>query len=258
MMKAGFSGTPRPTQGFRHASTQLENFAMISYRCDPQVLLRHLPDGFTPSSFSFSDGGPDALISAVVFFDRDFCFRWAPILRLSCGQVNYRAYVRFGNIEGVWFFGTSLDHWTVAYPRHRWKMPWFRDRISIEADWRDEQLNTWKFRAKGWGNAQCQIIGSRSQTALHCDGFANESELLKRLLHPLDGWVDRRDGSGISHYSVWHPAFAPQVCDVVGRPRFSVFERAGLIGADSVPHSAFAQRRIWFDVHTPPTRLLVA
>ena len=71
----GFEGTPRPRPRWHHASSELDHFAIISYRVEPDLVARHLPAGVVLEVFRFDDGVCGALVSAVVFRDRDFHFR---------------------------------------------------------------------------------------------------------------------------------------------------------------------------------------
>ncbi|MCA2225476.1 DUF2071 domain-containing protein [Nonomuraea aurantiaca] len=239
-----FVGTPRPRPRWFHARTELEDFAIVSYRVDADALARHLPEGFAPMKM---DDGPGALVSAVAFRDRDFHFRFLPPVGIDCGQINYRAYVTADGKAGVWFFGTSLDHPVVAIPQHLWGMPWRRDRIRIEADW-DAHPVRWRLAA---GDAHCEAV-ELAEPLTRLAGFTDEPDWLERLTHPTLGWYRRRDGR-VGVYSIWHPPMRPRYL-VAGSARFPVFERLGLITPDTAPHSVLAQARLSFDIHTPPRR----
>ncbi|GAA1620530.1 hypothetical protein GCM10009733_016260 [Nonomuraea maheshkhaliensis] len=240
-----FAGTPRPRPRWYHAVTDLDDFAIVSYRVDAAALAAHLPNGFAPMEMTFADG-PGALVSAVAFTDRDFHFRFLPQVGIDCGQINYRAYVTAYGRPGVWFFGTALDHPVVAIPQHLWGMPWRRDRIRVDADW-DASPALWRLRA---GDARCVATGSPEPVPL--DGFDGEQDWLERLTHPTLGWYRRRDGL-VGTYSIWHPVMRPRHLTAT-EARFPVFERLGLITEASHPHSVLAQPSLRFDIHTPPRR----
>jgi len=240
-----FEGTPRPRPRWHHASSELDHFAIISYRVEPDLIARHLPAGVVPEVFHFDDGGCHALVSAVVFRDRDFHFRVCPPASMSCGQINYRAYVRTGGERGVWFFGTVLDHPVVVVPRVLWGMPWHHARIRIEAE-----AGRWRLTAAdSSGTSHCELIVTERAPG-RLDGFADAAETLRMLTHPVDGWYRRRDGR-IGRYSIWHDVMAARQCTVVSA-RFTFLEALGLTGT---PHSALTQPTIHFDIHTPPKRL---
>ncbi|MFB9881471.1 DUF2071 domain-containing protein [Planobispora siamensis] len=243
-----FSGTPRPPLRWYHAETDLDDFAIVSYRVPTGALARLLPEGVAPVEFAFSDGETAAMVSAVAFRDRDFHFRFCPPAAINCGQINYRAYVTAGGREGVWFFGTSLDHPLVAVPRRVWGMPWRRARIRISAEW-DAAPARWRLSGDG---AHCEAA-ELGAPPVSLDGFTGESHWMALLTHPTVGWYRRRDGR-VGTYSIWHPPMRPRHLAATSAG-FRLFEELGLTTPSSKPHSILAQERIHFDIHTPP-RLL--
>lgn len=241
-----FRGTPRPRPRWHHAQTELDDFAIVSYRVPADALARHLPAGFTPMRLAFDDG-QGALVSAVAFRDRDFRFRFCPPAAITCGQINYRAYVTAYGRPGVWFFGTSLDHPVVAVPRYLWGMPWGRDRIRVEAEWNDTPAR-WRLNA---GGAACEAAELPEPPA-RLDGFTGESHWMELLTHPVQGWYRHRN-ERVGTYSIWHPPMRPRYFAALSA-RFPVFERLGLITSETPPHSVLIQPRLHFDIHTPPRR----
>lgn len=247
-----FGGTVRPAARWCHAATELDDFAIVSFRVEPERLRRAVPDVFVPDVFRFDDGGEAALVSAVPFLDRDFAFRCCPWVRVSCGQVNYRAYGSVAGRRGVWFFGTSLDHPFVVLPRVAWQMPWHRDRIRVDARWDDVPATLRLEVAGAWGQASAELVSTGTPLG-RLDGFADRDETLEVLTHPVVGWYERRRGGGIGRYSVWHPVLEAEEAEV-RTARFAVFERLDLVSPGAVAHSALIQRTLHFDVHTPPVR----
>jgi hypothetical protein len=243
-----FEGTPRPRPRWHNASTELDDFAIVTYRVEPGLVARHLPSGIVPDVLDFDDGGRGTLVSAVVFRDRDFHFRFCPPAGISCGQINYRAYVRARGERGVWFFGTALDHPLVVIPRILWQMPWHRARIRIGTE-----PGRWHMTATdSSGTSHCELIVT-GQAPGRLDGFADAGDTLRTLTHPADGWYRRRRGGTIGHYSIWHDVMAARPCSVTSA-RFTVLEALGLITSSCEPHSALTQPTIHFDIHTPPRR----
>jgi Uncharacterized conserved protein (COG2071) len=240
-------GTPRQRHRWHHAAAELDDFAIITYRVDQDRLAALLPPGVVPQVLPFDDGGRGALVSAVAFRDRDFHFRFCPPVGMSCGQINYRAYVLVNGEPGVWFFGTDLDHPLVLLPRLLWQMPWQRARISIEA-----QPGRWHLAANDSASASHCELTVTDRPLGRLDGFADAAATVRILTHPADGWYQRRDGA-IGHYSIWHEVLAARVCSPESA-RFPFFEKLGLITADAAPHSAVSQPTIHFDIHTPPRR----
>ncbi|SDG47330.1 hypothetical protein SAMN05421505_104274 [Sinosporangium album] len=240
-----FQGSSRPRPRWHHAQTELDDFAIVSYRVPADALARYLPSGFIPMKFAFDDG-EGALVSAVAFRDRDFHFRFCPPAAITCGQINYRAYVTAYGKPGVWFFGTSLDHPLVVLPRHLWGMPWSRERIRIEAEW-DDTPPRWRLLA---GDTTCEAAELPEPPRL--DGFTGESHWMELLTHPTQGWYRRRNEQ-VGTYSIWHPPMRPRYF-AADSATFPVFERLGLITSEISPHSILIQPRLHFDIHTPPRR----
>lgn len=246
-----FTGTARPPLSPHHAETELDDFAIVTYRVETAALAAHLPDGFTPREVVFDDGTAGALVSAVAFKDRDFHFRFCPPAAISCGQINYRAYVTAHGRPGVWFFATALDHPAVALPRLLWGMPWHRSRITIDAAWREGTAHWRLTAADRSGPAVCDAADAGPPPD-RLDGFADRDAWLDFLTHPTSGWYRRPNGR-IGEYSIWHPPMDPRLLKAK-TARFPLFERLGLTTPTTPPHSILAQRTLHFDVHTPPRR----
>lgn len=228
-----FTGTARPRARWHHSTTELDDFAIITYRVDADAVARHLPDGIEPEVFTFADGTTGALVSAVVFGDRDYHFRFFRPASITCGQINYRTYVRAHGEPGVWFFGTSLDHPLVAVPEVLWQMPWMRSRIDLRGDWQSSPAQ-WRMTAVDTsGDSHCELVEEPGPLG-PLDGFSDAAEVLRVLTHPTAGWYRRRDDR-IGRYTIWHPVMEARRFRVKSA-RFIFFEQLGL------------------DVHTPPRR----
>ena len=225
----------------------LEEFAIISWSVDPERLQRSLPPGFEAD-----EQRGVANIAMVAFKNHGFHFRAAPFARLSCGQADYRAFVRHGDERGVWFFGGSLSSRLVSVATQLWKMPWHHDAIKIAASSTDDSTNDstndstgrWSLDAAGrWGGAAAVLTPT---------GQAFPAAPAPTI-NPLVGWYPRRDG-GVGRYSVWHQPLQLREADAQVL-RCDVFERLALIDRGQTPSAAGLQRRIEFEIHTPPTRL---
>src|SRR5690242_15954375 len=102
------AGTARPRRRWHHASTTLEDFAVVTLRVDLAALEAVVPSRFEPRPFTFADGTVGALVSVVAFVERDFAFRAVPFVRVSGALVDYRAYGSVDGEPGVFVFATSL------------------------------------------------------------------------------------------------------------------------------------------------------
>jgi uncharacterized protein YqjF (DUF2071 family) len=239
----------RPRRRPWHAATALDDFAIITYLVDPVRLASLLPAAWEPITVP-SNGGRRAMVSAVPFRDRRFHYLGFPFITLSCGQVNYRTYVRHGDQIGVWFFGTSLDSRLVIVPRRLWSMPWHRGAMDLRAQWQGEVCANWSLTVAGrWGTARAQLRDARRAADFSWLGDVDPST----LVDPTVGWYRRLDGR-IGRYSVWHRPLAPLDAEL-GSAHFEVFDDLGLTDVDQQPVSAVVQQTVAFDVHTPPHRV---
>jgi uncharacterized protein YqjF (DUF2071 family) len=212
-------------------------------------LTRALPEGIVAE-----ERGGTALISAVPFLDRDFRFRALGFAKVSCGQINYRAYVRFGEQRGVFFFGTSLDSIFVHLPRIVWRMPWHGDRLRIDASWDSGgRCAAYDLDARGsWGSAVVHARGTgRRLPDPAC--FTEAADCRATMLDPFVGWYLRRNGRGLGRYTVWHEPLDLEEVEV-DEARYQVFDDLDLLEAGQAPLAAGVQRSVAFDVHTPPVR----
>jgi uncharacterized protein YqjF (DUF2071 family) len=229
----------RPTPRWCHARVRLEDFAIINWSVDPERVQRCLPPGFEADQQRGT-----ASIAMIAFNNCGFHFRAAPFARLSCGQADYRTFVRHGDERGVWFFGGSLSSKLVSVATALWKMPWHYDAIDITAPPDDDSGGRWSLEAAGsWGAAAASLT-TTGRALPTSPGLT---------VNPLVGWYPRRDG-GVGRYSVWHQPLQLREAHADVR-RCDVFERLDLIDKGQVPSGAGLQRSIEFDIHTPPTRL---
>jgi hypothetical protein len=244
-------GTDRPPRRWHHASTTLENFAVVTLRVDPDRLRLQVPARFTPSTFTLADGTTASLVSVVAFVERDFAFRFAPVVRISGALVDYRAYGHVDGESGVYVFATSLDHPFVAVPRVLWRMPWRREPVRIDGRWNGDGSAHLHIATDGAGGLALDLVGRAGPLGI-LDGFATADEAVEVLTHPMVGWYGTDDD--LHRYSVWHDVLVPHEA-TVERARIPVFDALGLgCGAETV-HSALVVERATFDVHTPPRRV---
>lgn len=254
----GIFGRVRPHARRTDASTQLRNFALVTFDVDPDALAATLPPELRPEIRTLDDGRARGFVSAVSFRDIDFRFRGAGFVRASFNQTNYRAYV-FGpdGRRAVYFYETTLDSRLAVIPRRLWGMPWFGGHTTIDAEWDGRRCRSYRHRCTGSRNAvDATFAGAtdadgQPRVAGRLDGFTDAAETYAVLTHPLDGFYRHPDGR-LGRYSVWHPRLAPTL-GTAGRARYAVFERLGLVRPGVTPHSVLLQPAIEFDVQLPPS-----
>ncbi|HEX7240260.1 MAG TPA: DUF2071 domain-containing protein [Longimicrobiaceae bacterium] len=236
--------------------TTLRHFALVTYAFPPERLLPHLHPRFEPETVPGPGGAPRALLSVVPFEDADFRFAALPRPRWRFGQTNYRVYVRdrATGERAVWFFGTSLDSWTVAVPRRLWKLPWHRGRIRFDTDWDAAAGRYARYRMtteSAWAPVEMELEDTGLPVA-ECAGFAELETALLVLTHPLRGFYHRRDGR-LGSYSIWHDRLRPSVARLA-HARFDLLDRLGVVPfvEQREPHSVWVQHETEFQIRLPP------
>lgn len=249
---------PRPQPRWCHSSSWLDDLAIVSWSLPPGRLAAVLPPGFEPISWPNTSGEARSLISCVAFRDRDFRFRFWPWTQVRCGQVNYRAYVRYRGQTGVWFFRTSLDSPLVVVPSRLWRMPWHRDQVTVSASWQGERLQSYRVTGAGPSGAlEVHLTGTGAAPGSHpipALALTESADISDLYTDPVRGWFRRTDG-GVGAYSVWHQRMR-MVPAAVESARCSLFEHLGLIDAGDGPLDARVIRAVRFEVHTPPRRVV--
>lgn len=197
----------RPALSRWDVVTTLRHFAIITYAVDPERVRPHLHPRFALETFPGPDGNSRAWVSAVPFEDQDFCFVGAQRFKFCFGQTNYRTYVVDSETRRrlVWFFGTSLDSWSVVVPRHLWKLPWHRGHINFDCELDSEGQRYQRYRMttrSDWAAVDLELEDSGRPVSelIGCDDL--EAGLVI-LTHPLYGVFYRRNGS-LGSYSIWH------------------------------------------------------
>ncbi len=248
----------RPRAGGIDAVSGLEHFAIVSYAIPPERLRPHVHERFALDCIEV-EGEQRALVSVVPFIDRDFRFARMPYPRWRFGQTNYRAYVidRRTGERLVWFFGTTLDSWTVALPRYFWKLPWHRARMQFDCQYDAiaHRYSRYKMRAESvWAPMQLELEDS-GEPVSQLSGFESLEAGQVALTHPLKGAFDRRDGK-LGGYNVWHDRLRLTRGRVVSAD-ITLFERLDLVKRDEQqqPHSVRMMPLVEFTIYLPPRRI---
>ncbi len=247
----------RPSVGGIDAITTLRHFAIVTYAV-PQERLRLLVHPRFELDCVTLEGQRRALLSVVPFEDQDFraAAFWSP--RWRFGQTNYRIYIRDRQTgaRAVWFLGTTLGSWTVALPRHVWRLPWHFGRFRMTcAQEPSGRYSCFRMVTKSkWAPALLDIEDD-GEAPTSLPGFPDVQTGLVVLTHPLTGYYERRDGH-LGSYAVWHNRLTPSA----GRLReakWGLLDRLGIVPFDEQhePHSVLIQPRIEFTVRLPPRRV---
>ena len=242
-----------PRRGLGDVSSHLVDFVITTFDVDPDVLDRKLPDSITAERVTLKDGRERGLVSAVTFLNTRFFVGFAPFVKITAHQTNYRAYVRRGDERAAFFFATTLATPFVFVPRVIWRMAWARSRASHEASWTDGHLDELRWDAKSaLGEESLRLRGTGEPMGV-LDGFADEASTHQILTHPLMGYLRRRDGPVI-RYSVWHAPLEMERA-TAERARFEPWERLGLVEPGQPPHSVLVQPLTHYLIFLPPRRV---
>jgi len=241
----------RPRQRLGDVSSRLEGFVITSFDVDPARLREHVDPSVEIETCTIG-GRERALVSAVSFLNTRFFVGFAPFVKLSCGQTNYRAYGRRDGKRCVWFFGTGLDSIFVAMPRHLWRLPWHRMRVTREGSWDGDRLRSYGWHARADGAEERLVFEGTGEPLGVLPGFETAEETREVLTHPLVGYLWTRGGRLVT-YGVWHEELVMEVARVK-EARYERFERLGLVAPGQPPHSVLVQRLTDFLVLLPPRR----
>ena len=234
-------------------NSTLFDFAITTFDVDVEKLASFLPQGLEVERFVMADGRERGLVSAVTFYNTNFYVHFAPFVRLSCAQTNYRAYVKRGNERVVWFFGTALASPFVYLPRYAWRLPWHRAQVTRSSAWKDDALEKLDWHARATGAEEKLRLRGTGRALHQLDGFANVEDTHFILTHPTRGFLRTRSGR-IATYGVWHAPLVMEEAEV-DEARFERFELLGLVAPGQVPHSVLVQRTTDFLVLLPPQRV---
>lgn len=246
----------RPALSGWDVVTTLRHFAIVTYAIDPERVRPHIHPRFDLEQFPGADGNVRAWVSAVPFEDQDFCFVGAQRFKFRFGQTNYRTYVidRETGLRLVWFFGTSLDSWSVMVPRHLWKLPWHRGRIRFDCalDPGGNRYEQYRLTTQSNWAAVALELADSGQPVRELPGCNDLEAGLVILTHPLYGVFYRRDGS-LGSYNIWHDRLRLSTGQCI-QARFDLFDRLGLVPfrEQHGPHSVLLQPRTEFTIYLPP------
>jgi hypothetical protein len=158
--------------------------------------------------------------------------------------------------RAVWFFGTTLDHWSVVLPRNVWRLPWHRGRIRFDCEFDAAAGRYTRYRLTttgGWAAVELAL----EDLGQPCESLCGADDLeagLVTLTHPLLGVYYRRDGR-LGSYRIWHDRLQCSAGRCIGA-RIELFDRLGIVnyGEQAEAHSVLIQRETEFAIYLPPKR----
>lgn len=253
LAKAEASPASSPRMGMGDVSSQMMDFAITTYDVDPAALKAKLPEGIEPTVGPMKDGRERAFVSAVTFLNTSFYVAFAPFVRLTCAQTNYRAYVSRNGERGAYFFATHLDSIFVHMPRTFWRLPWERSHVVQSAEWAPEGAGagcrSYAWDGRGTHEERLRARGTGAPIGV-LDGFEDEATSRLVMTHPEIGWLTRRDGK-LATYSVWHAPLELERCEI-DEARFERWEALGLVEPGQRPCSVLVQQHTHYLVRLPP------
>lgn len=253
--------------------TTLQHYCQVNYAVDPAKLSAIIPPRFQATVIPI-DGRHKAIISAVVFREKDFCLSsckdYSFVPKFTFSQTNYRCYVvdtQTGK-RTVWFFGTSLDHWSIVVPRYAWRFPWHAAKISFNTMTEQcsagsipyDHYTTYHMHAdSSWAPASIHVTDSgRETTNEDFPGFPDKETALIYLTHPMSGHFHLRDSTRLGCWEIFHVPMNPRLAHFADgktngrRSYFGLFERMGLVEPEQPPYNILLQNTIDYDIYLPP------
>ena len=244
----------RLKRSFLDVNTRLEHFAIISYKVPVEKINHFIPKPF--KLWTFNEKGIEyALISAVLFKDKDFSFyRISKYPKFNFFQTNFRTYIidERDQTHSAWFFGTTLGSYTSLIPKRIWKMPWEYGKYNFEYKLEEKQYIAYKmkFRSKqGDGIANIKSTGNEMKLL---QGFDSIEQQILILTHPVIGYYNL-SGKELGTYEIWHPKIDLKE-GIAIKVYFELFERLGFLSKHEMnkPHSILLTPEIEFDILLPP------
>lgn len=247
----------RLTRSYLDVNTELEHFAIISYRVPVEKIAHLIPKPFKLWTY-IENGREYALVSAVPFKDKDFSFyRISKFLKFCFFQTNFRTYIidERDNSHSAWFFGTTLGSITSIIPQKVWKMPWRYAKYKFSFRKHKDLYSEYKMEFKSkLGNGRIEISGTEKEMIL-LEGFNSIEEQIHIITHPIIGYYNISSNE-LGTYEIWHPKIELKN-GKANELYFELFEKLGFLNKSEMnnPHSILISPRVEFDILLPPRRI---
>src|SRR5579872_413269 len=132
------SASDKPPSGIAIRSP-LRHFAFVNYAVPPERVLKYLPPGLEPDTRLDDNGQPHAFISILLFQFYQLGFPALPWPRLTFFQNNYRTYIRYRGVPGVFLFRIMQAFKLASFYRMSMGMPCYFSPIHLDYSWDDKQ-----------------------------------------------------------------------------------------------------------------------
>lgn len=247
----------RGTRSYLDVNTELEHFAIISYKVPLEKIEHLIPKPFKLWTYS-ENNQAYALVSAVPFKDKDFSFyRISRFPKFNFFQTNFRTYIidERDKSHSAWFFATTLGSITSLIPKKLWKMPWDYAKYTFSFKKNKGRYSEYKMEFKSkLGNGIIEIESTGNEVNL-LEGFENIQEQVHILTHPIIGYYNISEKE-LGTYQIWHP----QINLKEGKAKhlyFELFEKLGFLSKSEMnnPHSVLITPKIEFDILLPPKKI---
>lgn len=226
----------------------MEEMLFINWAVRPEALRKMIHERLEPDTRLDAGGREIGLVSAVCFRVSEVRSSALPIPRLSFEQVNYRAYVRAGEVPAVQFFDMKVNSRMVTA---------LTGFLGAPVHYEDIDITTVQAGAERPGNTSLRYAirsnGLQAEALIgeqHAGAIADTAITPGFITQRLVGYANA--GGGLFRIDVEHSELdaIPARVESVEAPWL---EQTGLLTADesTKPHSAFYARDALFGANAP-------
>jgi len=223
----------------------MRDMLFITWAIEPE-LARNLVDGRLELDTRASGEGKEfAFVSAVCFHVLDVHSSVLPVPRLSFEQVNYRIYVKAGDVPAVFFLEMKVNSRMVTALTSFLSVPVHYDDIDISTSAGHPQELKYEVKSGGFRAEAVILAGNGSNVEK-----AEEKQTANFLTQRLVGYMGA--GNGMFRINVQQPGLDA----VPARPQFinaTSLEHLGLLRGEESnrPYSVLYVREALFEADTP-------
>ena len=229
--------------------TEIENFAVVTYRVPIERISAHLPDLYEVDEFDGPEGA-FGFVSTTSFCNRDFRPLGINHPRHSFDECTYRTYVSLNGQRGVYFFGRYLGSPIAWLPQRAIA------RDTYQADFQvDAQVNSGRYPAYVSNIESAAGTTSFSIRALQDpvpkEPFDSGYGMEQFLTYRLHGFFTSSAGPQ-ADVPVSHPRMRA-VAGTLLNGRFDLWEKLGVLTPDEMkePYSVLLVQNVPFRLHLP-------